>query len=110
MFAKRLSLVFAFATLAGSGPLLSQTMPEHARAKAALSTGLELTVDGKTTPVTLAERAARPQKTVKVHNEHTKKDESYTGVALSDLLTKYGFAVGQPTHRKMLHSYIAAEG
>ncbi|WP_130417676.1 hypothetical protein [Edaphobacter modestus] len=51
-----------------------------------------------------------PQKTVKVHNEHTKKDEAYTGVALSDLLARSGFAVGQPTHRKMLHSYLVAEG
>jgi hypothetical protein len=47
---------------------------------------------------------------VKAHNEHTKKDETYTGVALSDLLAKYGFAVGPSTHRAMLRSYIAAEG
>ena len=26
------------------------------------------------------------------------------------MLAKYGFAVGQPTHRKMLRSYIVAEG
>src|ERR1700750_2978483 len=102
MFAQRLSLVFAFAALATGVPLFSQTMAEHVHAKAALSTGLELTVDGKTSSVTLAELGAMPQKTVKVHNEHTKKDESYTGVALSDLLAKYGFSAGQPTHRKML--------
>jgi hypothetical protein len=51
-----------------------------------------------------------PQKTIKVHNEHTKKDETYSGVALSDLLAKYGFSVGPSTHRRMLRSYIAAEG
>ena len=85
-------------------------MQEHANTKAAPSTQLQLTIDGKTSTISLAELAAMPQKTIKVHNEHTKKDESYTGVALSDLLAKYGFAPGQATHRKMLHSYLAVEG
>jgi len=107
----RRSLLLASALLVGICPLHSQTMQEmHAHAKGAPSTELKLTVDGKTSTVTLAELAAMPQKTVKVHNEHTKKDEAYTGVALGDLLAKYGFAVGMPTHRKMLHSYITAEG
>jgi len=96
MLPNRLSLLLAFAVFGAACPLPSQTMPEHAHTKAAPSTQLQLT--------------AMPQKTVKVHNEHTKKDESYTGVALSDLLAKYGFAPGQPNHRKMLHSYLAAEG
>ena len=37
-----------------------------------------------------------PQKTVKVHNEHTKMDESYSGVALGDLLGKVR---GEPVWR-----------
>ena len=110
MLPNRLSLLLAFAVFGAACPLPSQTMPEHAHTKAAPSTQLQLTIDGKTSTITLAELAAMPQKTVKVHNEHTKKDESYTGVALSDLLAKYGFAPGQPNHRKMLHSYLAAEG
>jgi galactitol-specific phosphotransferase system IIB component len=51
-----------------------------------------------------------PQKTVTVHNEHTKADETYSGVALGDLLVKSGFSVGQSTHKKMLRSYMKAEG
>jgi len=99
------------ALVLSAGVLLhGQAMQEHAHAKAALSTELQLTVDGKTSTITLADLAAMPQKMVKVHNEHTKKDETYTGVALSDLLAKYGFAVGPSTHRAMLRSYIAAEG
>jgi hypothetical protein len=43
-----------------------------------------------------------PQTTVMVHNEHTKVDESYTGVLLGDLLAKSGFPVDKTTHRKML--------
>jgi hypothetical protein len=45
-----------------------------------------------------------------VHNEHTKVDESYTGVLLGDLLAKYGFPVDKTTQRKMLRSYLVAEG
>jgi hypothetical protein len=51
-----------------------------------------------------------PQKTVAVHNEHTKADESYSGVLLGDLLTKYGFPVDKTTHQKMLRSYLVAAG
>ena len=51
-----------------------------------------------------------PQKTVTVHNEHTKTDETYAGVLLGDLLAKYGFPVDKTTHRKMLRSYLVAEG
>jgi hypothetical protein len=106
---KRLSLLFVLAMFAGIAPLRSQ-MPEQAHARTAPSIELQLTVDGKTSTVTLADLAAMPRKIVKVHNEHTKKDESYTGVAVSDLLAKYGFPVGQATHRRMLRSYLVAEG
>jgi len=85
-------------------------MAAHEHAMAPQSTELKLTVDGKATTLTLADLAALPQTTIAVHNEHTKADESYTGVALGDLLAKYGFAVGKETHRKMLRSYVKAEG
>ena len=74
------------------------------------STSLTLTIDGKATTVSVAELQAMPQKTVNVHNEHTKTDEAYIGVLLGDVLAKYGFPVGQATHRKMLRSYLTAEG
>ncbi len=74
------------------------------------STSLTLTIDGKATTLSVAELQAMPQKTVSVHNEHTKADETYAGVLLGDLLAKYGFPVGQATHRKMLRSYLLAEG
>ena len=83
---------------------------DGAKPAAPLSSGLTLTVDGKTTTFSVAELKAMAQKTVKVHNEHTKMDESYSGVALGDLLAKTGFAVSTATHRTMLRSYIKAEG
>jgi len=86
------------------------SMPEQMHAPAPISTSLTLTVDGKATTLSVAELQAMPQKTVSVHNEHTKMDETYSGVVLGDLLAKYGFPVGQATHRKMLRSYLIAEG
>jgi hypothetical protein len=60
--------------------------------------------------LSLAELKAMPQKTVTVHNKHTKADETYTGVLLGDLLAKYRFPVDKTTQRKMLRSYLVAEG
>jgi hypothetical protein len=86
------------------------TMSEHAHTPATPSTSLTLTIDGKATTLSVADLQAMPQKTVTVHNEHLKVDETYTGVALGDLLAKYGFPVDKTTHQKMLRSYIKAEG
>lgn len=91
-------------------PLRGQAMPEHVHAKAALSTSLTLVIDGKTTTLYVADLQAMPQKTVTVHNPHTKMDESYTGVELSDLLAKYGVALDKATQRKILRSYLRVEG
>jgi hypothetical protein len=85
-------------------------MTEHVHAPTPPSTTLTLTVDGKATTLSVAELSAMPQKTVTVYNEHMKADETYTGVLLSDLLAKYGLPVDKTTHRKMLRSYIVAEG
>jgi hypothetical protein len=85
-------------------------MDEHAHAPAPVSTGLTLTIDGKATKLSVADLEAMPQTTVAVHNEHTKMDESYTGVLLGAVLAKYGFPVDKATHQKMLRSYLVAEG
>ena len=98
-----------------SGCLWGQTPAGSAmggmpHAAAIPSTSLVLTLDGKATTVSLAELNAMPQKTVTVHNEHTKSDETYTGVLVGDLLAKYGLPVDKTTHRRMLRSYVIAEG
>jgi hypothetical protein len=117
--AASLSIVIALC-VAGSSPVLAGAqaspqadmgaMAEHAHTPAPPSTSLTLTVDGKATTLSVAELRAMPQKTMSVHNEHTKADETYTGVLLGDLLAKYGFPVDKTTHRKMLRSYLVAEG
>jgi hypothetical protein len=99
----------------GAGHLDAQTAPQaameqHEHVPAPASTSLTLTIDGKATTLTVADLQAMPQKTISVHNEHTKVDETYSGVLLGDLLAKYGLPVSQATHRKMLRSYLVAEG
>jgi hypothetical protein len=56
------TLVLALVLSAGVSLLRGQAMQEHAHTKAALSTELQLTVDGKTSTITLADLAAMPQK------------------------------------------------
>jgi hypothetical protein len=104
--------VAAFSAVRASAQAASGTMSGMTAAKpmAPPSTSLTITVDGKPTTFSVADLNAMPQKTVKVHNEHTKADESYSGVALGDLLTKAGFTVTAATHRTMLRSYLQAEG
>jgi hypothetical protein len=108
-----LSSLLAVAVLCCPALSLAQTMPGMdmpAKAKTPPSTSLTLTIDGKSTTLTVAELAAMPQKTIAVHNEHTKADESYSGVPLGNLLAKYGFPVDKTTHQKMLRSYLQVEG
>ncbi len=57
------------------------------------------------TPATLA---SLPHVTVTVHNEHTKADESYSGVPLIALLTPLG--VSDKPHGKDLRLYVVAAG
>jgi hypothetical protein len=96
------------ATAQNASPM--ETTPEHAHTTTPPSTSLTLTVDGKATKFSVADLQAMSQTTVMVHNEHTKVDETYTGVLLGELLAKSGFPVDKTTHRKMLRSYLIAEG
>jgi hypothetical protein len=85
-------------------------MAEHQHAPAQPSTTLVLTMDGKATPLSVADLSAMPQTTITVHNEHTKTDETYSGVLLAEVLAKYGLPIDKTTHQKMLRSYLIAEG
>jgi hypothetical protein len=104
--------------LAATGSSHAQTAPggtpgamtEHAHTPSPASTSLTLTIDGKATTLTVADLQAMEQKTITVFNEHVKADETYSGVSLGVLLAKYGLPVDKTTHRKMLRSYIVAEG
>lgn len=51
-----------------------------------------------------------PRKTVTVHNPHANADETYEGVALADLLAKYGAPLGKDLRGPALSCYVVATG
>ncbi|WP_263384645.1 molybdopterin-dependent oxidoreductase [Granulicella arctica] len=86
-------------------------METHQHAKADPSTVLSITEpDGKTLTLSPADFKAMPHKTVTVQNEHTKTSETYTGVPLTDLLTRVNIPVGKDLHGPAFVLYILAEG
>jgi hypothetical protein len=99
-------------SLAGQAQAASGSMGgmEKPKAAAPRSSSLTVTVDGKAKTFSVAELKAMPQKTVKVHNEHSNADETYSGVELADVLAKCGFVVGKTEHHTIIRSYLRAEG
>jgi hypothetical protein len=69
---------------------------------------LKITFGDKSAEWTPEKLAALPQKTITVHNEHTKADETYSGVALIDLLTPLG--VHDKPRGKDFRLYLLAAG
>jgi hypothetical protein len=93
------------AALAGS----AQQMAHHE--PSAPSTELTLRgLDGKTIILSPADLAALPHKTVAVMNHHTNANETYSGVALSDLLVKVGAPQGSDVKGKLFMLGVIAEG
>jgi hypothetical protein len=80
------------------------------QASSPANSSLKVTVNGQTNSLTSADLNALPQKTVTFHNVHTKADETYTGVPLTDLLAKYGAPTGDKLRGKGLSDYIVATG
>jgi hypothetical protein len=73
---------------------------------------LVLTADQYHGPVvlSLAEFRALPHVSVTVHNGHTDKDETYSGVALSTLLAMINAPTGKELHGESLATYLLATG
>jgi hypothetical protein len=69
---------------------------------------LKITFGDKSQEWTPAALAPLPHKTVTVHNEHTKADETYSGVQLIDLLAPLG--VKDKPRGKDLRLYVVAVG
>jgi DMSO/TMAO reductase YedYZ molybdopterin-dependent catalytic subunit len=51
-----------------------------------------------------------PHKTIKVMNEHEKKEETYEGVPLADLLKQAGAPGGEQIRGALMATYVIAEG
>jgi hypothetical protein len=69
---------------------------------------LKVSFQDKSAEWTVATLAALPHRTITVYNEHAKMNETYSGVALTDLLTKLG--VPDKPHGKEFRLYLEAEG
>ena len=104
------TLTLLAASLATTPRSHAQSMPEHQHSKAPLSSNLTLTINGHSTALTVADLQGLPQKTITVHNEHTKTDETYTGVLLSELLARYGAPFDHANEKNIFHSYLRVEG
>ena len=53
---------------------------------------------------------ALPHVTLTIFDHHTNANETYSGVALMDLLAKLGVAHGKDLHGKLLADYVVATG
>jgi len=110
----RLASAVLALTLSASAAAFAQmgSMPmDHGSTKPAVpSHNLTVTVNGKSTTLTMADLKAMPQRTLRVHNGHNNQDETYTGVGLDDLLAKYGITLANGNAHKVYHTYVKAEG
>ena len=94
---------------AGQLALTAQQM-EHP-APSTPSTHLTIkTYEGKTVNLSPEEFAVLPHKQVAVYNAHSKANETYSGVALADLLSKAGVPLGENVRGKLFMVGIVAEG
>jgi hypothetical protein len=71
---------------------------------------LKIIVNGQTQSISSADLKTLPHHTVTVHNPHANADETYSGVALIDLLGKQGVPHGHDLRGKALSDYIIATG
>jgi hypothetical protein len=67
-------------------------------------------LDGKSITLAPADLAALRHKTVSVYNEHTKANETYSGVALAELLKKIDTPSGEAVRGKLFMTGVVAEG
>ena len=67
-------------------------------------------LDGSTQTVTPSDLKALPHKSVKVFNAHTKKNESYSGVELAELLARVNAPVGEKLKGRLFMTGVVAEG
>ncbi len=93
----------------GSGLGQANSGMDHGMGKPAVPAGpLKVTFGDRSAEWTSATLAALPHKTITVFNEHAKANQTYSGVALIDLLKPLG--VPDKPHGKDLRLYLVAEG
>jgi len=66
--------------------------------------------DGRHITLTADALQSMPRQTVRVHNPHTKADETYQGVELFVLLARLDAPLGEKLRGKALTMYVVAQG
>lgn len=101
--------ILVWSLMDGRSIALAQMMDHHQAGTP--STQITLRgVDGKSISLTPEDLAALPHKTVSVFNSHTKANENYSGVVLSDLLAKVNVPQGEAVKGKVFMTAVIAEG
>jgi hypothetical protein len=81
------------------------------RGAAVPSTSLTVTgLDGKAITYSVDDLKVMPHTALSVYNEHTRANEKYTGIPLTDLLVKAGVPTGEKLRGKSFLLYVVAEG
>ncbi len=96
--------------VAMAGAQVSSTAEMHAHSPGVPSTSLTVTANGRTMTFSVTDLQVMPQRNVTVHNGHSNVDEQYSGVAVSDLLGKFGVTLLNGGDKKIYHSYVRATG
>ncbi len=111
LFAALTTISISAAQLAAQAGGHIDDLVAHAHPKAVPSTSLTLTgPEGKVLTLAPDDLKAMPHKSITVTNGHSQASESYSGVALTDLLAKVGVPVGKDLKGKAYVMYLVAEG
>jgi hypothetical protein len=98
-----------FASVQSASSSKAQKAP--AQTASATASTLDLSgPDGHHISLTADALQTLPHQTVRVHNPHTKVDETYQGVELSLLLARLDAPLGPKLRGKALTMYVVAEG
>lgn len=92
----------------GDRPTVDTSRVQQEMAAKAAAGTLKITFGKKSAEWTPATLAAMPHKTLTVFNEHSKVNQTYTGVELIELLKPLG--VPEKPHGKEFRLYLVAEG
>lgn len=89
---------------------VQDSMQHMEKAPVPPSKSLNITFQGRVTTLSVQDLLSLPQTTARVHNAHTKADETYSGPLLADVLARAGLTSSKETEPLILHSTVVATG
>jgi DMSO/TMAO reductase YedYZ molybdopterin-dependent catalytic subunit len=105
--------VFLACSLLCAGARLTRAQTAAPPAAAASAEAVRLEIKGdidKPMSLSLADLQGLPRETVTVMNEHEKKQETYQGVSLTEILKRAGVPQGSALRGPAMTIYVRAEG